>query len=124
MPCDTVYTTSVMDLGKLDRGVLARALTDAGWVVATNTTGLTATRGGARLTVDGQSASVRTSNYGQSAASIETQIRQSYGRVAAVQTASKFGFKLKGETRLEGGAIKLTLGRTMGGPSKLGKVGL
>jgi len=115
MPCDTVYQTTVMDLAKLDRGVLARALAADGWTVATTATGLVAhTYGGATLTVEGATATLRTSNYTEGRNALEARIREGYGRLAATETAARFGFKLRGETRLENGALKLTLGRAMG----------
>jgi hypothetical protein len=109
-----------MDLAKLDRGVLARALTADGWIVTTTTTGLVAktiARSSwetATLTVEGASASLRTSNYTESRTVLEARIREGYGKLAAIETAARFGFKVRGETRLENGALKLTLGRTMG----------
>ena len=126
MPCDSIFITTPMALGNLDRGILARALDADGWRVTQESGHLSATKGRNRLDVVADGATLYASEWANRER-LTAKILQSYGRIAATETASKFGFALQSTTVENGGAVKLTFARNLGpslaGP-QLGKVGL
>lgn len=80
MPCDTVQTATV-DLGKVDRQLLERALFDLG-IPATQYQYQAST---GRLTLNGRAA----------AATDIAAIKQSYSKQVVLTQAQKFGWKVK-----------------------------
>jgi len=123
MPCDTRYETTEMQLGKLDRKVLARALQGIGYTVRLDASGLHATRYGETIAVTNAGATLTAPSYADRKA-LQTKVLQAYGRLASAETAKRFGFTLAKETQLEGGAVKLTFKRNMGAMGAKMKAGL
>lgn len=125
MPCDSVFVTTPMQLGNLNRAVLARALGADGWRVTQTDGHLLATKGRNRLDVVADGATLYASEWANRER-LTAKILQSYGRIAAIETAAQFGFALQ-SSEVANGATKLTFARNLGpslaGP-QLGKVGL
>lgn len=125
MPCDTQYTTSPLDLGLVDRRVLADSLRAGGWRVTVGDTTLQARRYGQTITVGPDGAALNASQY-TDRDRVTREILAGYTRLATERTVAKFGFRKLGETTLADGSIKITFQRSsMGASAKpLGKVGL
>ena len=115
-----------MQLGAVDRKILARSLQADGYHVQTINGTLTASKYGTRIEVGANGATLTASEYA-ARERITASVLRSYGKLAASDTAERFGFKQVGEQHLDNGAIKLTFKRGMGGSltaKPLGKVGL
>lgn len=110
-----------MQLGAVNLEILARALKSLGWSVSLANGALRGEYGNRTLTIDRNGAQLTASTYADREG-ITRGILQSYGKLAATETAAKFGFTLAKATTLENGAIKLSFSRAMG--PTLGKVGL
>jgi hypothetical protein len=112
MPCDTIYETSEMDLAKLDRNVLAEALKGAGWIVDVSLDKdypcFYATVGATRLMLKQGSVATITSPDPDRA---KKEILQAYGKLAAKQTAKRFGFSELSSKVQADGSVKITFNR-------------
>jgi hypothetical protein len=126
MPCDTRYETTPMTLGAVDRKILARSLQADGYNVRTLNGTLTASKYGTTIEVGANGATLTAADYADRER-LTAKVLQSYGKLAATETAKRFGFTPLAEKRLDNGGIKLTFKRSMGGTLQakpLGKVGL
>lgn len=116
MPCDTVYTTTRLDLSGMDRKLLAEALTATGWTVSASEGGITAYRYGFDLLIprkgSAEAATLRSAEGTTAIERVQAEIRQNYGARAAQVSLARFGFKQSGAaTKDTNGALRLTFRR-------------
>jgi hypothetical protein len=111
MPCDQRITTSVVELAKSNRKRLEAVLTEAGWTVYTQGDTLRAYGpGDVTLVVTPTEAAMTASRYVDTAP-VLTRIRQAYAAKTVAEVSKRFGFKVAGTKKLQGGAKRLLLRR-------------